>query len=62
MKNIKVVIQSLIAIGFLVLTFTVDWLFIIGAVILMILNQKELMKKSTKTLTNTCSPKTRQRI
>ncbi len=45
MANIKVVIQSIIAIGFLVLTFTVDWIFIVGAVILMILNQKELMKK-----------------
>tara|TARA_B100000315_G_C14516073_1_gene559225 strand:+ start:1004 stop:1156 length:153 start_codon:yes stop_codon:yes gene_type:complete len=45
MKNNKVVIYSIIALGFLVLTFLVDWLFIIGAVILMVLNQKELMKK-----------------
>lgn len=44
-KNPKVVIFSLIALVFLYLTFAVDWLFIIGAVILMILNQKELMKK-----------------
>lgn len=45
MKNKKVVIYSLIALGFLFLTFTVDWLFIIPAVILLIINQKELMKK-----------------
>jgi len=45
MKNPRVVLYSLIALGFLVLTFTVDWLFIIPAVILLIINQKELMKK-----------------
>lgn len=45
MKNKKVVIYSLIALGFIVLTFTVDWLFIIPAVILLLINQKELMKK-----------------
>jgi len=43
--NWKVVIFSLIALGFLALTFLVDWLFIIGAVIFMFLNQRELMKK-----------------
>tara|TARA_Y100000310_G_scaffold69026_1_gene64401 strand:+ start:19635 stop:19781 length:147 start_codon:yes stop_codon:yes gene_type:complete len=43
--NIKVIIYSIIALGFLALTFLVDWLFIIGAVILIYLNQKELMKK-----------------
>jgi hypothetical protein len=46
MKNKKVVIYSLFALGFIALTFLVDWIFIIGAVILMILNQKELIKKS----------------
>jgi fumarate reductase subunit C len=45
MKNPRVVLYSLIALGFIVLTFTVDWLFIIPAVILLIINQKELMKK-----------------
>ena len=45
MKNKKVVIYSIIALGFLALTFLVDWIFIVGAVILMILNQKELNKK-----------------
>jgi len=48
MKSLKVVIFSIIALGFLVLTFLVDWLFIIPAVILMYLNQKELIKNKTK--------------
>jgi hypothetical protein len=42
--NIKVIIYSIIALIFLILTFTIDWLFIIPAIILVILNQKELMK------------------
>ena len=45
--NIKVVLFSFIALGFLALTFLVDWLFIIGAVVLMVLNQKELFKKAS---------------
>ena len=45
MINIKVIIFSILALNFLVLTFLVDWLFIIGAVILIVLNQKDLMKK-----------------
>jgi len=45
LKNPKVVLFSLIALGFLALTFLVDWLFIMGAVVLLYLNQKELMKK-----------------
>jgi len=45
MKNPKVVLFSLFALGFLALTFLVDWIFIIGAVVLLYLNQKELMKK-----------------
>ncbi len=47
MKNPKVVFYSILALGFLALTFFVDWLFIIGAVILMIINQKELMRKKS---------------
>jgi len=43
--NWKIVIYSIIALGFIALTFLVDWLFIIGAVVLMYLNQRELMKK-----------------
>jgi len=48
MKNLKVVILSIIALGFLVLTFLVDWLFIIGAVIILLLNQRELMRAEKK--------------
>jgi hypothetical protein len=43
--NKKVVAYSLIALGFLVLTYFVDWIFIVGAVVMIYLNQKELMKK-----------------
>lgn len=43
--KIKVVIFSILAIGFLALTYFVDWLFIIGAIVLVFLNQKELFKK-----------------
>ena len=43
--NVKVVIYSLIAIGFIVLTFLVDWMFIIGAVVMIWLNQRELMRR-----------------
>ncbi len=43
--NVKVVVYSLIALVCLALTFFVDWLFIVPAAILMILNQIELMKK-----------------
>jgi hypothetical protein len=45
MKNPKVVAYSLIALVFLALTFFVDWIFIIGAVILMFMNQREIMGK-----------------
>ena len=48
MKNKKVVFYSLIALVFVALSFIVDWLFIIPAVFLMIINQRELMKKSKK--------------
>ncbi|MDD5699593.1 MAG: hypothetical protein PHH00_00130 [Candidatus Nanoarchaeia archaeon] len=44
-KNPKVVIFSLLAVGFVVLSFAVHWLFIIGAVILVGLNQKEILGK-----------------
>ncbi|MFA5953347.1 MAG: hypothetical protein WC812_02020 [Candidatus Pacearchaeota archaeon] len=43
-KNPKVIIFSTLGLGFLVLTLLVDWLFIIGAVICMILNQRELLR------------------
>jgi hypothetical protein len=40
----KVIIYALIALGCLALTFLVDWLFIIGAVLMTYLNNKELRK------------------
>jgi len=43
--NLKVIIYSIIALGFIALTFFVDWIFIIGAVIMIYLNQRELNKK-----------------
>ncbi len=45
MKNTRVILLSLVALAFVVLSFAVDWLFIIPAVILLIINQRELMKK-----------------
>jgi hypothetical protein len=43
--NSRVVLLSLIALGFIALTFLVNPYFIIGAVVLMFINQKEIMKK-----------------
>ncbi|HUW43401.1 MAG TPA: hypothetical protein VMV95_00350 [Bacillota bacterium] len=43
--NWKVFILSLIALGFIALTFLIDWMFIIGAVIIMLINQRELLGK-----------------
>ena len=43
--NVKVIVYSIIALGFLALTFLIDWMFIMGAVIMIYLNQKDLMKK-----------------
>jgi hypothetical protein len=43
--NKKVVMYSLIALGFIALTFLVNPYFIVGAIIFMLINQKELMKK-----------------
>jgi predicted RND superfamily exporter protein len=48
MKYPKVFWFSLLAIGFVILAFLVNWLFLIGAVILVLINQKELLKKSRK--------------
>jgi len=45
MKNKKVVFYSIIALICLYLGFTLHWMFVIPAVIIMIINQKELMKK-----------------
>jgi len=45
MKNIKVMILSIIALICIVLAVIIDWLFLIPAVIIMLINQKELLKK-----------------
>ena len=45
MKNPKVFWLSVLALIFVVLTFLVDWIFIVAAVIIMIVNQKLLKKK-----------------
>jgi len=44
--NLKVIIYSIIGLGCIALTFLVDWVFIIGAVIMIWLNNRELKKKS----------------
>ncbi len=45
MKNKKVTILSIIALICIVLAILIDWLFLIPAVIIMIINQRELIKK-----------------
>jgi len=47
MSRVKplVLIMSLIGLWFVWLTFTKHWMFIIGAVVVIFLNQKELQKK-----------------
>jgi len=48
-KSPRVVIYSLLALGFIALAFFLkEWLFLIGAVVLMILNQRELNKLKKK--------------
>ncbi|MFZ1970805.1 MAG: hypothetical protein WAU65_01325 [Candidatus Nanoarchaeia archaeon] len=44
-KNSLVVILSLLAIVCIVLTFVVNWIFLIIAVILVIINERQLMRK-----------------
>jgi hypothetical protein len=45
MKFPKVVLLSLLALGFLALAIFVYWMFIVGAVVCMIINQRELFRK-----------------
>jgi hypothetical protein len=47
-KYPKVFLFSLLALGFIVLAVLVNWIFIIGAVFLMLINQRELLKKSAQ--------------
>lgn len=42
--NLKVVIFSLIALGFIALTFLVNPYFVIGAIVFMLINQREIMR------------------
>ena len=44
--NWSVVLLSIVALGFIALTFLVDWIFIIGAVIIFFVNQGLLKKKN----------------
>jgi hypothetical protein len=42
--NLKVIIYSFIALGCIALSFLVDWIFMAGAVLMIWLNQRELVK------------------
>jgi hypothetical protein len=48
MKNKKVFFLSLIAFICIVLAFVIDWLFLIPAIIIMLINQRLLMSKPKK--------------
>ena len=48
MKNIKVILLSLLALVFVVLSFLVDWLFLIPAVVIIFINQPELFGSKKK--------------
>ena len=50
MKNLKVFLLSILGLLFIVLAFTLNWWFITGTVIIMLINQRELMKNSPKTI------------
>lgn len=43
--NVKVIVFSFIALGFVVLSVLVDWIFIAGALVMIYLNQKELVRE-----------------
>ncbi|MCK9569270.1 hypothetical protein M0R72_10065 [Candidatus Pacearchaeota archaeon] len=42
--NKKIVIFSLIALGFIALTFLLNPYFIVGAIVFMLMNQREILK------------------
>jgi len=48
MRNLKVFLLSILGILFIVLAFVWNWGFVAGAIIVMFINQRELMKKSPK--------------
>lgn len=43
--NKKIVLYSMMGLAFIALMFFVDWMFVIGAAIMVYLNQRELRKK-----------------
>ena len=44
MNKQKIIFFSILAMGFLALTYIVDWIFIAGAIALVYYNQKEILK------------------
>jgi hypothetical protein len=48
MANVKVLLLSILGLLFIVLTFVWNPWFIAGAIIVMLINQRELMKNSSK--------------
>ena len=46
--NVKVIVYCIIALGFIALTLLIDWIFIIGAIAMIWLNQKELIRGKLK--------------
>jgi hypothetical protein len=50
MINVKVLLLSILGILFIVLAFVVSPWFMAGAVVIMLINQRELMKKSPKNI------------
>jgi hypothetical protein len=48
MVNSKVVFYSLLGLASIALSFLVSWLFLIPAVVIIFINQKELTKKQKK--------------
>jgi len=46
--NLKVILFSIAALGFVALAFWIDWLFLIGAILIMFVNQKLLFPRKSK--------------
>jgi len=48
MANLKVLFLAILGLLFLILAFLWNWWFIAGAVVIVLINQRELMKKPAK--------------
>jgi hypothetical protein len=48
MINVKVLLLSILALFFVILAFLWSWWFVAGAVIIVLINQRELMKNPSK--------------